>query len=423
MPFDGKLGHIQIMASDHFFGGCDHPRAEPKRLQEWEHPQRPDYADALRPLSTDINPRLGDREPLGYRYQHYGVTSELRLVCIVNDRSVVSEQTKPFQVAEIGFNGRSNFNSDFEDNSHKEYDGRTMKTYFHVHTRESVGTFGCNSVREVGDMTIDAFVQTIQETGPIPDGVMIVAAHPDDEVIGVGGHLRQFETAVFVHVTDGAPRDMRDAHTLGLATRTQYAAMRRKELHAALAIGGIPHWRQFALDVVDQEAVAHLPEVAVRVRDLVRNLRPKWVVTHPYEGGHQDHDAAAFVCRAAIRMVQHEGGSAPSLIEFTSYHAGENGRITGEFLENAGREAPCACLALDDEQVRLKRALFECYKTQDSVLREFPIGVEKFRCAPEYDFTLPPHSGRLFYESLPWGITGAEWRQKAAMALAELRLC
>ena len=35
----------------------------------------------------------------------------------------------------------------------------------------------------------------------------------------------------------------------------------------------------------------------------------------------------------------------------------------------------------------------------------FPIAIERFRPAPDYDFTQPPHEGRLFYENYDWGMT------------------
>src|ERR1051325_5216230 len=41
----------------------------------------------------------------------------------------------------------------------------------------------------------------------------IVAAHPDDETIGAGAYLARLSQAIFIHVTDGAPRDMRDARS------------------------------------------------------------------------------------------------------------------------------------------------------------------------------------------------------------------
>ena len=59
---------------------------------------------------------------------------------------------------------------------------------------------------------------------------------------------------------------------------------------------------------------------------------------------------------------------------------------------------------------------------QRAVLAPFPIGEEAFRTAPAYDFTRPPHPGRLHYENYPWGMDGARFRDLAAQALRELGL-
>jgi hypothetical protein len=54
----------------------------------------------------------------------------------------------------------------------------------------------------------------------------------------------------------------------------------------------------------------------------------------------------------------------------------------------------------------------------DPVLPE----VERFRPAPAYDFTAPPHEGKLFYECFDWGMNGARFRELAAGAMEELGL-
>jgi hypothetical protein len=39
-----------------------------------------------------------------------------------------------------------------------------------------------------------------------------------------------------------------------------------------------------------------------------------------------------------------------------------------------------------------------------------------FRPAPDYDFSQPPHSGKLYYEHFDWGMSGERWRLFAAGA-------
>lgn len=105
----------------------------------------------------------------------------------------------------------------------------------------------------------------------------------------------------------------------------------------------------------------------------------------------------------------------------TSYHAGPDGIRAGAFLSADGaREVG---VALSARERHFKARLFDCYATQRHLLREwFPIGAERFRTAPRYRFTDPPHEGRLWYERFPWGATGAGWRAAAAQALRELEL-
>lgn len=257
--------------------------------------------------------------------------------------------------------------------------------------------------------------------------IAIVAAHPDDETISAAIALSRWTKSsnakrqspiYIIHVTDGAPRELSDATRAGYRTRIAYAAARRTELVSAMSLIDLDANRLVRLDHVDLEVSFDMAPFARELAGVLGRIAPQVVVTHPYEGGHPDHDAAAFAVSLACRRLWKASAPPPVVIEMTSYHNRSGGIETFTFLPKPGcRER---AINLSGRERKLKSRMLGCFPTQRPVLEQFPIEVEKFRTAPEYDFSAPPHEGRLYYELLNWEMTGARWRELARAALDEL---
>jgi N-acetylglucosamine malate deacetylase 2 len=239
---------------------------------------------------------------------------------------------------------------------------------------------------------------------------VLVCAHADDETVSAGAQIAYFESPILIYATDGAPLNRG-------AGRAEYAATRRRELADALRAGEANNAVVIELGFVDQEAGHNLPALTERLLRIFVERRPEIVLVHPYEGGHPDHDAIAFAARTAIEMIDPE--TRPVLWEFTSYHARGNEMVTCEFLPHPGIEQ--VRVVLTPEMRRRKQAMIDAYISQREVLRDFPLVDEKFRIAPRYDFTQPPHPGKLFYEHFNWGMTGPQFRDLAREALNLLK--
>jgi LmbE family N-acetylglucosaminyl deacetylase len=150
----------------------------------------------------------------------------------------------------------------------------------------------------------------------------------------------------------------------------------------------------------------------------VQHFQPEIVLTHAYEGGHPDHDSVAFACQMARRLWC-DASSSFSLCEFAGYHAGGGGMEIYTFLPS---EQPTEFVyRLNAAERDLKVSMIKTFTTQERTLQPFTRPeVERFRVAPQYDFTRPPHQGRLWYENFNWGTDGATWRKMASQTLNEI---
>jgi LmbE family N-acetylglucosaminyl deacetylase len=263
-------------------------------------------------------------------------------------------------------------------------------------------------------------LRSVDAAKPMGEDVMIVVAHPDDETIGIGGHLSGLSKTTIVHVTDGAPRNMRDASAHGFATREDYAEARRSELAAATREASIDVDQLLNLGIPDQGVAHKLAPLSLQMAGLFRDQRPRFVCTHPFEGGHPDHDGIAFAVDAACRLIERTGLVSPLVIEMAFYHAGPAGWVYQRFPDDIA-EMPLE-IPLDSAAFERKQKMLSRFATQSSVLASFRSPVERFRATPAYDFLRLPNGGRLLYEELQLGLTGAQWLRLATAASKELGL-
>jgi LmbE family N-acetylglucosaminyl deacetylase len=156
--------------------------------------------------------------------------------------------------------------------------------------------------------------------------------------------------------------------------------------------------------VPDQETAFALAEVTSWIERLLRSLEPDLVLTHPYEGGHPDHDACAYAVQRAVRN-RSQARCEAHVIEFACYHATPGGIQTLEFLEGGG-----FVMELTSAERAAKQRAFGSFETQKQTLSLFQCATERFRSSPGYDFTKPPHPGELYYERFDWGMTGDRFR-------------
>ncbi|MFE2378777.1 PIG-L deacetylase family protein [Streptomyces sp. NPDC059398] len=133
--------------------------------------------------------------------------------------------------------------------------------------------------------------------------VLVVAAHPDDEVLGFGGAMAGLAAdggdVHLVSVTDGEGSHPRSS----LVSPSQLGAMRETELEQALADLGLPDLRPRRLQVPDTRVHQYEDDVASAIAGALRETGAT-LCAAPWTGDlHSDHEAAGRAAVTACRAV------------------------------------------------------------------------------------------------------------------------
>jgi LmbE family N-acetylglucosaminyl deacetylase len=222
--------------------------------------------------------------------------------------------------------------------------------------------------------------------------ILLLVPHPDDEVVGCCaaiGRARAAGCGVHaLYLTNGVPaRDVlwpwdRPAHAARVARRWNEAEQ------AATQLGLLEAARQ---DIPTRTLKDQLREARALLERLLVILRPAVLWVPAYEGGHQDHDVANFLASLVAERLP--------VWEFSEYnHAGGIVR-SNAFAPGTGEDG---LLPLDRQEAARKRDILAIYASEHGNLRHIATRQEAFRPLARYDYSRPPHPGRLFYQRFQW---------------------
>ena len=243
--------------------------------------------------------------------------------------------------------------------------------------------------------------------------VALVVAHPDDETIGLGPLLKLLRGAHALHLTDGARRDLRGVHAAGFRSTAEHAKARAVELARVLDLVNIRPDRRHSFPIGDQEAFRHMPAIAAALSAYFETHKVEAVFTHPYEGGHLDHDACACVVAMACARMEHRGLHPPVVMEMAFYYESEHGLVTQRFAEEGDDDFE---IAFNQSEALIRDQMLAAHASQAAILGLFREPVARLRPAPHYDFRRPPNRGHIFYQRFIEDVSPADWLKAAHAA-------
>lgn len=211
-------------------------------------------------------------------------------------------------------------------------------------------------------------------------GVLAIAAHPDDEALGLGltliNHRASGDIVNIVFMTNGAGPDWKARK----AEQQLVADMRFREACNALGLIGVVPSNIVSLGFPDRGLLRYIPEAVRDVRMLFEIYEPKFIYTHAIEGGHRDHDTTSFVVQYASILC-----GLNCIFEWAEYNrdAPMDGNISEARFPTDPYIADFQCWAPPFDQFALekKRAMLANYASQRSLIQRYPFRGEILRQA------------------------------------------
>lgn len=181
--------------------------------------------------------------------------------------------------------------------------------------------------------------------------LLVIAPHPDDDVIAASGLMQRAAALHVLYVTDGEnnpwpQRWMHKKWTITREERARWGAMRREEATRSLALLGVAPTTTF-LGRPDQKIADEMrggdDRLVTAISAVIEHFKPTWIASPSGRDLHRDHRTIAWATHLATRDIP----------------------ITTYLVHGS---APQSCIALrleltETEQKR-KRAAIECHSSQ-----------------------------------------------------------
>jgi len=222
--------------------------------------------------------------------------------------------------------------------------------------------------------------------------ILILAPHPDDEIVacGIAARRARTEGAQFfvLYLTTGVP----PREVLWPWQRRGFAARIARRRGEALAVAALFGLEPVGfLDIPSRGLMAQLDAAAASVEPALGETQADCLWVPAFEGAHQDHEAAnALAAKMRDRLP---------IWEFAAYnHAGGKLR-SNRFIDARGGVIE---LHLSREEAALKRRALALYASERGNLAHILCKEEAYRPLPRHDYAAPPHPGTLFRERFHW---------------------
>lgn len=224
--------------------------------------------------------------------------------------------------------------------------------------------------------------------------VLFIMPHPDDEVAIVGRIKKYLEEQKNIHcvwITDG-----------NLSADKE---IRQQESIKVMNLLKVPRENLHFLNFPDGKCIYNLNNIVDLLTKIMEEIKAEEVYTTAYEGGHPDHDSINFCVNNVAKKLNIIAYEFPMYNKY-KVPFGRFGKLVPANTKTLFTDSKW-------QGLRLKLKTVAIHKSQWGSLFPFILfNVDKkepYRLIPDWDYTLPPHSGKLFYEKFLFKLLGLKF--------------
>ncbi|MBS4198419.1 PIG-L family deacetylase [Bacillus sp. FJAT-49732] len=194
--------------------------------------------------------------------------------------------------------------------------------------------------------------------------VLVFAAHPDDDVLGLGTTLYRHsvngDNIKVVFITNGTGRGG-ESWAVHARESEKKSNIRYKEAVHALSLINIPEKNIYCLGFPDGGTQRYLKNIIGDIYFLINKFNPGRIYVHCIEGGHRDHDLTSFVVKSLCKKISYD-----QVFEWTEYNPNQSlGAHNVKFLQTHLSTNKETKIDISAKERNLKRKMLACHQSQD----------------------------------------------------------
>ena len=218
------------------------------------------------------------------------------------------------------------------------------------------------------------------------NNILFIIPHPDDEIVGASVIIQKIlkkKNLFFFFVTNGVISQKQQ----WFWERKGYEKKilkRNKEMKSAIDQLNV---KKFYLQNIPTRSLkCNIEKTYEKILKIGELHKIDTIFCPAYEGGHQDHDVANFICSRLKDYFD--------IYEFAEYSFFKKKINSNKFIKPEKKDI---IIELTDEDKKIKRKMLNIYLSESNNLNYISLNQESYRKLINYDYLKPPHQGTLFY--------------------------